>query len=189
MAKKTKTLSYHQRILALLADGDWHSFKDIHKSVARFVDPGAADAEYCKRHRNWEELKLPARVAAGKKRLVFLSLNTAIHHRKLVEAGSGRALERQYRLTKAAMKARSNVQPKKPEPTATTNNKAKPAISNEAKPATTTPAKKLTSKQAKPTTNKAKPANRKPAKPATSKAPHLPPRNEAKPTTSQEAKP
>lgn len=100
-----KKVSYHQRILGLLADGEWHSLKDIHKAVARFIDAEVADREYRKRHPNWEEDTPRLRVAQGKKRLLFLSLNSAMHHRKLVEA-RGRDWDREYRLTPEAFRSR-----------------------------------------------------------------------------------
>lgn len=102
--KNGKKLSYHQRIINLLADGEWHTLKDIHKAVARFVDPQVADKEYRKRHPRWEQEKVAARVAQGKKRLIFLSLNSAIHHAKKVEA-RGQDWEREYRLTREALAA------------------------------------------------------------------------------------
>jgi hypothetical protein len=106
-----KKISYHQRIIGLLADGEWHSLKEIHKAVARFIDADTADVEYRRRHAKWEQEKPAARVAAGKKRLIFLSLNTAIHHRKLVVA-RGRDWEREYRLTKEALASRRAAEQK-----------------------------------------------------------------------------
>jgi hypothetical protein len=105
MARKNGKLTYHQRIMNLLTDGAWHSLREIHKAVARFIDPETADVEYRRRHSNWEQDTARVRISAGKKRLIFLSLNTAIHHRKLVEA-RGRDWDREYRLTKEALRER-----------------------------------------------------------------------------------
>jgi hypothetical protein len=99
---RTNGKSYHQRIIDLLGDGEWHSLREIYKQVARFIDSEAADVEYRRRHPNWEQEKPAARIAQGKKRLVFLALNSAIHHRKLVIA-RGSDWERKYRLTKKAL--------------------------------------------------------------------------------------
>lgn len=92
-----KKMSYHRRIMSLLADGEWHSFKEIHLAVARFIDPAAADREYRKRHPHWREDAERVRVTLGKKRLLFLSLNSAIHHRRRVQA-RGRDWAREYQL-------------------------------------------------------------------------------------------
>ena len=105
MARKNGKLTYHQRIMNLLTDGEWHSLRDIHKAVARFIDTETADIEYRRRHAKWEQDTQRLRIAHGKKRLIFLSLNTAIHHRKLVEA-RGRDWDREYRLTKEALRER-----------------------------------------------------------------------------------
>ena len=114
MASKKK-VSYHQRIIALLAaDGQWHTMEEIHQAVARFIDAEAADNEYRKRHPNWEQDKRPVRVGQGKKRLVFLSLNSAIHHAKTVVA-RGRDWNRKFRLTAAALKARRAKEVQQPE--------------------------------------------------------------------------
>jgi hypothetical protein len=100
-------LSYHQRIVNLLGDGEWHTFRDIHRAVARFINADLADKEYRKRHRAWASANPKARVAQGRKRLVLLSLLTLVHHRKLVEIGEGRNWERLYRMTREAMEARN----------------------------------------------------------------------------------
>jgi hypothetical protein len=105
MSPMNRKLTYHQRIMNLLADGEWHSLREIHKAVARYIDAEAADVEYRRRHKHWEQDARRLRIAAGKKRLIFLSLNSAIHHRKLVEA-RGHDWEREYRLTKEAMRER-----------------------------------------------------------------------------------
>jgi len=68
----SKKLTYHRRIINLLADGQWHSFQAIHQAVARFVDADAADKEYRKRHPGWKDDKQSVRVAQGRKRLVWL---------------------------------------------------------------------------------------------------------------------
>jgi hypothetical protein len=103
MSPKNRKLTYHQRIMNLLADGEWHSFRSIHKAVARFIDAETADVEYRRRHKHWEQDTRRLRIAQGKKRLIFLSLNSAVHHRKLVEA-RGRDWDREYRLTKEALR-------------------------------------------------------------------------------------
>jgi len=110
----SKKLTYHRRIINLLADGQWHSFQAIHQAVARFVDADAADKEFRKRHPGWKADKQSVRVAQGRKRLVWLSLNSAIHHAETVTA-RGHGDERKYRLTSKALKAR-RPQPKKTEP-------------------------------------------------------------------------
>jgi hypothetical protein len=99
--------SYHQRIVNLLRDGEWHTLREIHRAVARFIDADLADKEYRKRHPAWEGEELKARVAQGKKRLVLLSLLTLVHNRKLVEIGEGRDWDRQYRLTRDALAVHS----------------------------------------------------------------------------------
>ncbi len=111
MAQARKPVSYHQRILRVLGDGSWHSLEDIYAAVARFVPAEAAAKEYAKRHPNTDGVKQADRVAQGRKRLVFLSLNSAIHHRKTVVA-RGRDWTRKYRLTKAALEARRSDTPK-----------------------------------------------------------------------------
>jgi hypothetical protein len=112
---RARKISYHQRIIALLAaDGQWHTMEEIHQAVARFIDAEAADNEYRKRHPNWEQDKRPVRVAQGKKRLVFLSLNSAIHHAETVVA-RGRDWNRKFRLTAAALKVRRAKEVKQPE--------------------------------------------------------------------------
>jgi hypothetical protein len=115
MAKK-KAISYHMRILHLLSDGAYHTLEEIAPIVSKYVDAEASDAEYRKTHPGWKKVKLATRVAQGKRRLIFLSLNSAIHHRHIVEAGSGRAMDRKYRLTRAALKARNgkSERPAKP---------------------------------------------------------------------------
>jgi hypothetical protein len=113
MAQKNgKKMTYHRRILNFLADGQWHTFKEIHSAVARFIDAETADKEYRKRHPKWAEDKPAVRVAQGKKRLVFLSLNSAIHHAKTIVA-RGRDWDRKYKLTAAALKARQKREPQR----------------------------------------------------------------------------
>jgi hypothetical protein len=102
---KTK-ITYHQRIVKLLSDGEWHTLHAIHRAVARFIDADMADKEFRKRHPAWESQDLKTRVAQGKKRLVLLSLLTLVHNRKLVEIGEGRDWERQYRMTPQALATR-----------------------------------------------------------------------------------
>ena len=114
MAKKNGKLSYHKRIMQLLEDGQWHSFHEVHQAVARFVDAEVADNEYRKRHPNWKDDKQSVRVAQGRKRLLWLSLNTKIHHSKTVTA-RGHADERKYRLTAKALKARRPKESKQTE--------------------------------------------------------------------------
>lgn len=106
MARDGK-FTYHQRIVNLLRDGQWHTLRNVHRAVARFIDADIADREYRKRHPSWEDKDVKARVAQGKKRLVLLSLLSLVHHRKLVEIGEGRDWERQYRLTEEARRVRS----------------------------------------------------------------------------------
>jgi hypothetical protein len=103
--KNGKKVSYHQRILNLLTDGEWHTLRDIHRAVARFIDAETADRQYRRRHPNWEQDTERLRVAQGKKRLIFLALNSAIHHQKKVEA-RGRDWDREYRLTPEALASR-----------------------------------------------------------------------------------
>lgn len=105
MAVAKRKLSYHQRILNILMDGQWHSFAEILKAVARFVDADSADKEFRKRHPNWQSESVALRVQQGRKRLVWLSLNCAIHGRHIVTA-RGSAMDRNYRLTADALKAR-----------------------------------------------------------------------------------
>jgi hypothetical protein len=113
MARKNgKKITYHRRILNLLADGKPHTFEEIFKGVARFIPAETADKEYQKRHPNWKQEKVAVRVAQGRKRLVFLSLNSAIHHAKTIVA-TGRDWTRKYRLTKAALKARQEREPQR----------------------------------------------------------------------------
>jgi hypothetical protein len=100
------SFSYHKRIVKLLSDGKWHTLRDIHRAVARFIDADAADREFRKRHPAWESEDPKARVSQGKKRLVLLSLLTLVHHRNLAEIGEGRDWTRQYRLTRAALESR-----------------------------------------------------------------------------------
>lgn len=119
-----KKLTYHARILNLLSDGVYHTLAEIVQEIARHVDPTAADAQYQRSHPGWKQVKQATRIADGKKRLSFLSLNTAIHNRKLVEAGSGRAMDRKYRLRKAALRARRNGQPQPETPTTSQEVKA-----------------------------------------------------------------
>ena len=114
MAKKNGKLSYHKRIMNHLEDGQWHTFHEVHQAVARFVDAEAADKEFCKRHPGWKDEKQSIRVAKGRKRLVFLSLNSAIHHSKTVTA-RGHGDERKYRLTAKALKARRPKESKQTE--------------------------------------------------------------------------
>lgn len=112
MPRTSKSVSYHQRILRVLAaDGGWHSLEEIYAAVVRFVPAEAAAKEYAKRRPNADGVKQADRVAQGRKRLVFLSLNSAIHHRKTVIA-RGRDWSRKYRLTKAALEARRADAPK-----------------------------------------------------------------------------
>lgn len=99
----TKGKSYHRRIIDILADGQPHRFTDILKAVGRFVAPETADKEYRKRHTKWKQDKLAVRVSGGRARLVWLSLNSAVHHAKTV-VPRGRGAERTFRLTKAALK-------------------------------------------------------------------------------------
>jgi hypothetical protein len=108
MARTNGKLSYHKRIVNLLTDGEFHSFREIYRAVARYIDRQVADREYRKRHRDWAKTWPDVRVAAGKKRLVFLSLNRAIHHRQAVEA-RGRDWDREYRLTREALAARQET--------------------------------------------------------------------------------
>ncbi len=105
MAQKNR-FSYHQRIVNLLGDGEWHTLRDIHRAVARFIGADIADREFRKRHRAWEGVDVKARVAQGKKRLVLLSLLTLVHNRRLAEIGEGRDWQRQYRLTGEALEVR-----------------------------------------------------------------------------------
>ncbi|MBX9677536.1 MAG: hypothetical protein K2X38_02150 [Gemmataceae bacterium] len=114
MANKIGKLTYHKRIMNILADGEWHAFTDILAAVARHVDAGTAQKEYMKRHPNWKDEKQTVRVAQGRRRLVFLSLNSAIHHAETVTA-RGHGDERKYRLTAKALKARCPKGPKRPE--------------------------------------------------------------------------
>src|SRR5438874_644175 len=109
MAHKNGKISYHRRIMNLLADGEWHSLCDIQKAVARFINADIADKEYRRRHPHWQQDTERLRIAQGKKRLIFLSLNTAIHHRRLVEA-RGRDWEREYRLTPEALANRQDAE-------------------------------------------------------------------------------
>lgn len=109
--KNGKKLSFHKRIMQLLEDGQWHTFQEVHQAVARFVDADAADREYRKRHPGWKDDKPTIRVAQGKKRLIWLSLNSAIHHAKTVTA-RGHAADRKYRLTAQALKSRRSKQAK-----------------------------------------------------------------------------
>jgi hypothetical protein len=99
-------LTYHKRIRTILSDGEWHTLREIYDAVARFIGSEAADEYYKKRHPDWENEKRAVRIATAKKRLVFLSLNTAIHHAKTVQA-RGRDWERQYKLTAKAIRAHS----------------------------------------------------------------------------------
>lgn len=179
-----KKTSYHKRIVQfLLSDRQWHSFKEIHKAVARFVDGEAADVEFRRRHKDWKQIKAAERIAHGRRRLVFLSLNSMHHHRKMVEVGKGRADERMYRLTRAALKSR-NGQAEKPTSTkapATKKATVKSKARKERKPA---PSKKPNGKAKKATTTakarpatSAKPKVRKESKPAVA---------EPKPTTTSE---
>lgn len=97
--KKVKPVTYHARLLLCLKDGRFHTFAELFEAVAKYIDPKVADKEYRKRHPDWKNDKEKDRVVGGKKRLVFLSLNSAHHHAKTVEVGEGVAMERQYRLT------------------------------------------------------------------------------------------
>jgi len=114
MASKNGKLTYHRRIMKHLEDGQWHAFTDIHKAVARFVDSETAEREFKKRHPAWKNDKQSVRVAQGRKRLVWLSLNTAIHHAETVTA-RGHGDDRKYKLTAKALKARRPKEPKQPE--------------------------------------------------------------------------
>jgi hypothetical protein len=53
--KNGSKVSYHQRIMNVLADGEWHSLRDIDRAVARFIDADIADIEYRRRHPRWEQ--------------------------------------------------------------------------------------------------------------------------------------
>jgi hypothetical protein len=99
-------MTYHQRIVKLLSNGNWRTLREIHRHVARFIDAETADKEYRRRHPAWESKDPKTRVTMGKKRLVLLSLLTLVHHRKLAEIGEGRDWERQYRLTAKALESR-----------------------------------------------------------------------------------
>jgi hypothetical protein len=105
-SKNDKPITYHQRLVNALADGKWQSFRSLYQRVARFIDPTVADTEYRRRHPKWKEEKEAVRVAAGRKRLVFLSLNSMHHHRDMVEVRGGKDWEREYKLTPAALRAR-----------------------------------------------------------------------------------
>lgn len=98
-------ISYHQRILNILADGQWHTLKELFFAIVRFIPNEAAEKEFLKRKSKAGDIKKPDRIARGKKRLVFLSLNSAIHHRKIVLA-QGHDWDRRYRLTKEALRRR-----------------------------------------------------------------------------------
>lgn len=114
MSSKNGKLTYHRRIMKHLEDGQWHGFTDILKTVARFVDDETADKEYRKRHPGWKDEKQSVRVAQGRKRLVWLSLNSAIHHAETVTA-RGHGDDRKYRLTAKALKARRPKETKQTE--------------------------------------------------------------------------
>lgn len=88
--------------------------------------------------------------------MVFLSLNSMHHHRKMVEVGKGRAEERLYRLTKAALKARNG----KPE--------REPKATSKKATATKKPPKPATKKHASTKTMKPKAATPASATPMTS---------------------
>lgn len=100
MSKQT----YHQRIVAFLADGAKRTLREIYGGVARHIDPAVADKEYRRRHPAWASVPLKERVAQGKKRLIFLSLNTMHHHRGMIEVDNGADWDRGYRLTREARK-------------------------------------------------------------------------------------
>lgn len=102
MARDRKQPTYHTRIRTVLADGKTHTLREIYRAVARFIPADAAEREYRKRHPNADDVKVADRIAQGRKRLVFLSLNSLIHHRGLVIA-RGKDWERSYRLTRAAL--------------------------------------------------------------------------------------
>lgn len=110
MGRDRKTISYHKRILGILADGRPHTLREIYLKTARFIPADAADREYRKRHPNADEIKAADRIAQGRKRLAFLSLNAMIHHRGLVVA-RGKDWERSYRLTRAALAALAPAAP------------------------------------------------------------------------------
>lgn len=166
---KKKAISYHMRIVQLLSDGEWHSFKDICKAIAKHVDAGIAEAEFKKRHPGFRKFKQAERIAQGRRRLVFLSLNSMHHHRGMVEVGAkGRADDRMYRLTKAALKARTNGQAA---PTSKKTNGKKMKARKEA-PSTKANRKKATAKATALARKPTKPAVAEP-KPATTDAPSL----------------
>ena len=104
MARDRKQSTYHARIRTVLADGRTHTLREIYRAVARFIPADAAEREFRKRHSDADEVKTADRIAQGRKRLVFLSLNSLIHHRGLVIA-RGSDWERTYRLTRAALTA------------------------------------------------------------------------------------
>lgn len=98
-------MSYHKKIVAFLRDGKYHSLREVVGAVKRFIDAKTADNEYRKRHPKWATVAPKTRVELGKKRLVFLSLNTMHHHRDMVEVRErGQDWDREYRLTKETLK-------------------------------------------------------------------------------------
>src|SRR5437870_988196 len=98
-------LTYHKRIVKFLSDGQWHTLREIVNAVGRHIDAEIADVEYRRRRRGWASTPQRDRIAAGKKRLVFLSLNSMHHHRGMIEVkGTGNDWDRQYRATKATVK-------------------------------------------------------------------------------------
>lgn len=150
MARKThKPITYHKRLVMALADGGWHTFRDLHQKVARFIDPDVADREYRRRHPKWKKEKETDRVAQGRKRLVFLSLNSLHHHAETVEVRGGKNWDREYRLTKAALR-------KQEKPTT-----RKPAKKPKAKP--TSPVKKAEAAKHLPTAKVGTPKRKAPA--------------------------
>jgi hypothetical protein len=93
-----KKPSYHKRLLSSMLDGNWHTFRDLFNANAKYIDKDVAIKEDKRRHPEREEERV--RVRRGRKRLVFLSLNSAIHHAKTVIFKGARDWDREYRLTK-----------------------------------------------------------------------------------------
>lgn len=97
-------MTYQDRIISLLLDGQWHPFPEIYEAVRRFVPNAKAEREYQKRHADWAQHPGGVRVEKGKRRLVILHL-ISMKHRLQIE-GRGESGDQDFRMTRDEIKRR-----------------------------------------------------------------------------------